>query len=354
MFVALALIPCVVLFIMMYKKDKVEKEPIGLMILLLVLGVFSVIPAFLLEIVPEIVILLIEELFLFGLIGQVFLTFVRCLCVGFAEEFSKYLLLKLGSWRNKNFTHRFDAVLYASVVALGFAGLENILYVCGNAFEAFDLGMTTALMRALLSVPGHMMFGVHMGMYYGDAKKFEVIGDRDAMKNSLWKAIWVPALLHTLFNFCLMISSEIPIVLLFYFGYIIYLYYVSFKKINSTSKNDFLIVPVPGSEDGYDNNFESAPDYGNTSYETSYGHGVNSGTSTSTSTELPAAFAAVMGSSASKAKPSPASSPVTSQVTEAENPDLEPQPAKPKFCTNCGNRLDPSMKFCGFCGSKVE
>lgn len=352
MFVALALIPCVVLFIMMYKKDKVEKEPIGLMILLLVLGVLSVIPALLLEIVPEIVIILIEELFLFGLMGQVFLTFVRCLCVGFAEEFSKYWLLKLGSWKNKNFTHRFDAVLYASVVALGFAGLENILYVCGNAFEAFDLGMTTAIMRALLSVPGHMMFGVHMGMYYGDAKKFEVIGDRDAMKKSLWKAIWVPALLHTLFNFCLMISSELPIVLLFYFGYIIYLYYVSFKKINRTSQNDFLIVPAPGFEDDYMNN----PNYASSSYETSYGHGVNSGTSasTSTSTELPAAFAAVMGSSASKIKSSPASSPVTSQAKEAEDPDLEPQPAKPKFCTNCGNRLDPSMKFCGFCGSRVE
>lgn len=348
MFVALALIPCVVLFIMMYKKDKVEKEPIGLMIKLLFFGVLSVIPALLLEIVPEVVILLIEELFLFGLMGQVFLTFVRCLCVGFAEEFSKYWLLKLGSWNNKNFTHRFDAVLYASVVALGFAGLENILYVCGNAFEAFDLGMTTAIMRALLSVPGHMMFGVHMGMYYGDAKKFEVIGDRDAMKKSLWKAIWVPALLHTLFNFCLMISSELPIVLLFYFGYIIYLYYVSFKKINRTSQNDFLIVPAPGSEDGYMNN----SNYASSSYETSYGHGVNSGTSTST--ELPAAFAAVMGTSASKTKPSPASSPVTSQVKEAEDPDLEPQPAKPKFCTNCGNRLDPSMKFCGFCGSRVE
>lgn len=352
MFVALALIPCVVLFIMMYKKDKVEKEPIGLMIKLLFFGVLSVIPALLLEIVPEIVIILIEELFLFGLMGQVFLTFVRCLCVGFAEEFSKYWLLKLGSWKNKNFTHRFDAVLYASVVALGFAGLENILYVCGNAFEAFDLGMTTAIMRALLSVPGHMMFGVHMGMYYGDAKKFEVVGDRDAMKKSLWKAIWVPALLHTLFNFCLMISSELPIVLLFYFGYIIYLYYVSFKKINRTSQNDFLIVPAPGSEEDHYNNFESAPNYGNTSYETSYGHGVNSGTSTST--ELPAAFAAVMGTSASKTKPSPASSPVTSQVTEAEEPDQETQPAKPKFCTNCGNRLDPSMRFCGFCGSRVE
>ncbi len=350
MFVALALIPCVVLFIMMYRKDKVEKEPIGLMIKLLFFGVLSVIPALLLEIVPEIVILLIEELFLFGLMGQVFLMFVRCLCVGFAEEFSKYWLLKLGSWNNKNFTHRFDAVLYASVVALGFAGLENILYVCGNAFESFDLGMTTALMRALLSVPGHMMFGVHMGMYYGDAKKFEVIGDRDAMKKSLWKAIWVPALLHTLFNFCLMISSELPIVLLFYFGYIIYLYYGSFKKINRTSKDDFLIVPAPGFEDDYMNN----PNYAGSSYETSYGHGVNSGMSKSTSTELPAAFAAVMGSSASKTKPSPASSPVTSQVTEAENPDLEPQAAKPKFCTNCGNRLDPSMRFCGFCGSRVE
>lgn len=131
-----------------------------------------------------------------------------------------------------------------------------------------------------------MMFGVHMGMYYGDAKKFEVVGDRDAMKNSLWKAIWVPA--H-------------------------------------------------GFEDENMNNLA-----------------YDSNTGTSASTELPAAFAAVMGSSASKTKPSPASSPVTSQVTEAENPDLEPQPAKPKFCTTCGNRLDLSMKFCGFCGSRVE
>ena len=70
------------------------------------------------------------------------------------------------AWNHPAFDYRFDAVVYCVFAALGFAALENILYVA-------QFGFAVAVSRALLSVPGHCFFAVYMGIYLGQAKMVE-------------------------------------------------------------------------------------------------------------------------------------------------------------------------------------
>ena len=53
--------------------------------------------------------------------------------------------------------------LYGASVSLGFATVENILYL-------LSFGIDTAFIRALLPVSSHALFGVVMGYYLGKAK----------------------------------------------------------------------------------------------------------------------------------------------------------------------------------------
>lgn len=80
------------------------------------------------------------------------------------------MFLHARTWRNPNFNYRFDGIVYAVFVSLGFAAFENIQYV-------LHYGLSVALPRAIFAVPGHMSFAVFMGLFYGRAKLYEAWGD---------------------------------------------------------------------------------------------------------------------------------------------------------------------------------
>ncbi len=79
------------------------------------------------------------------------------------EEISKWLVLYWIVWKSREFDEHYDGIIYAVFVSLGFALVENIMYVVNR-------GMGVALIRAVLSVPGHGSFGVLMGYYFSLAK----------------------------------------------------------------------------------------------------------------------------------------------------------------------------------------
>ena len=93
------------------------------------------------------------------------------------------------AWKHPAFDYRFDAVVYCVFSALGFAALENILYVA-------QFGLSVAVPRALLSVPGHFFFAVYMGIYLGEAKRAEREGEGFLRDRFLRESILVPVLLH--------------------------------------------------------------------------------------------------------------------------------------------------------------
>ncbi|HEU4798355.1 MAG TPA: PrsW family glutamic-type intramembrane protease [bacterium] len=90
-------------------------------------------------------------------------TALAALIIGAVEESAKLGALYLSVFRHAHFDEVMDGILYAVTASLGFATVENIGYVLQG-------GADVAILRAVLSVPGHAFFGAVMGFYVGVAK----------------------------------------------------------------------------------------------------------------------------------------------------------------------------------------
>lgn len=154
----LAIAPVTIIILYIYFKDKFEKEPIGLLFKAFLLGatVSILITTILGTIVGKLIPLLDEK----NILQQFLQAFI---VVALVEEFSKYLIVRFYAQRNKEFNEPFDGIVYAVIVSMGFAGLENILYV-------FQYGFETGVIRAFTAVPAHATFGILMGYFMGKAK----------------------------------------------------------------------------------------------------------------------------------------------------------------------------------------
>ena len=166
----LAVIPALLLCWYVYEKDRIEKEPLGLLILLFLAGAAAFLPSIALE---KTLVGAFDEAFRSQ--TEVSLTGVRtflttgaklghslsCALLGVAlvEEGLKFAVLVLITYKNKNFGHLFDGVVYALFVSLGFAAAENL------RFALMD-GWDTLLLRFVSSLPAHMIFGVISGICY--------------------------------------------------------------------------------------------------------------------------------------------------------------------------------------------
>jgi len=155
---ALALAPGAAIGLYIYFKDKYEREPISLVILSFFLGVVSVVITFILSF-PINKIIPIDQKSLSEQAVHAFLL------VALIEEFSKFIFVRWVLYPNKNFNEPFDGIVYAVSVGLGFAGLENILYVMSSSN-----GIATGIMRMFTAVPAHATFAVLMGYFMGRAK----------------------------------------------------------------------------------------------------------------------------------------------------------------------------------------
>jgi RsiW-degrading membrane proteinase PrsW (M82 family) len=227
--VYLAVIPAIFLMFYVYKADKVEKEPIGLLVKIFIGGVLTTISAIILETIGENVlsVFVYQDSYLFVFLENFFV-------VALAEEAGKYLVVKKVAWKHPAFNYTFDAVVYAVFASLGFAALENILYLT-------DATITTAVMRGVLAVPGHAIDAVFMGSYFGYAKRCEALGDKAGTKNNLRKALWIPVFIHGFYDFCLSVDFELAIVVFFVFEIFITIYAV--KKVKKLSASDTAIFP---------------------------------------------------------------------------------------------------------------
>lgn len=191
--VGAALLPVVVLLVYIYIKDRYQHEPIGQMLKGVLFGVLSGFLAVAIATGLQLVGLYPEE---YGTVRGAFKT--AFFGAAIPEESAKLFFLWLLLRRNKYFDEYFDGIVYAVTVGLGFAGLENVLYVI-DAEE----WQSVAFMRAILSVPGHYMFAVLMGYFYANAH----------FRNGGTMAIvlmWaVPVLMHGLFDAILMSGNVI-------------------------------------------------------------------------------------------------------------------------------------------------
>ena len=154
----LAIAPATVIIFYIYFKDKFEKEPIGFLFKNFLLGAtVSILLTVLLGGFANKIIPLTDVT---NVLQQFFKAFI---VVALVEEFSKYVIVKYYAQRNKEYNEPFDGIVYAVLVSMGFATLENVLYV-------FQHGVSTGIVRAFTAVPAHATFAILMGYFMGKAK----------------------------------------------------------------------------------------------------------------------------------------------------------------------------------------
>jgi RsiW-degrading membrane proteinase PrsW (M82 family) len=89
------------------------------------------------------------------------------------EELFKVLCLRWFIWRKPELDERMDGIVYATRAGLGFALVENVLFLMGTQSHGEYLGMYIG--RAILAVPGHAIYAGMMG-YFAARKRFDGVG----------------------------------------------------------------------------------------------------------------------------------------------------------------------------------
>jgi RsiW-degrading membrane proteinase PrsW (M82 family) len=221
----LSLAPVFIIAGYIYFRDKYEREPIGLLLLSLFFGALTVIPVLFLEG------FLSGFSSLFSGLGKA--AWNAFVVAAFSEELFKYVALYLLIWKRKEFNDKLDGIVYAVFISLGFAAVENVLYVMGNGFG-------TGITRAITAVPAHAIFGITMGFYFGMAKFYEK--KRYQLKQ---KALLYPIILHGIYDFILFTGIEW--LTLVFLGFLVFLYISGLKRIKQLSdqsiyKTDFNLL----------------------------------------------------------------------------------------------------------------
>ena len=211
--VAAAIIPAVILLFEIYKYDRLEKEPGRLLRSLVLKGIVATALA------------VVTEKIGIAVLGRVFPTdsfiyyvFLMYAVVGLSEEGFKYLLLRTSTWNSADFNCRFDGVVYAVFVALGFALWENISYV-------FSYGLGTALVRAVTAVPGHACYGL--------AKKQQIWGQEDMSVVSRTISVVLPVLIHGTYDLLAVLGNTWIFVI-----FIAVMFAISFATVKKQSAQD--------------------------------------------------------------------------------------------------------------------
>jgi RsiW-degrading membrane proteinase PrsW (M82 family) len=132
------------------------------------------------------------------------------------EEFFKWFILFFIIYPYVDFNEPFDGIVYGVAVSLGFATIENIFYLIAN-------GVGNAMVRALLPVSSHALFGVIMGFYIGKAKFTE--GNKVKW---VILSLLLPFILHGFYDYILL-SQEYCIYIIFPF--MIFLWWFGLRQV---------------------------------------------------------------------------------------------------------------------------
>lgn len=210
----IAVIPGIALTLAAYLTDRYDREPISLLMKVFILGCLSVIPAAIVE-----NFLMSFNIFRW-LLGPAYQAFI---VAGLTEEFFKREVVLRTAFRSHAFDEKLDGIIYAAFSALGFATVENIIYVVFR----FTTNPHIGIYRGVFSVPAHMLFAVTMGYYLSLAK----FSQKDITNRHYLRRSWlIPAILHGTFNFILM--SNLPRLMTLFIPFVVYLWAINLRKLN--------------------------------------------------------------------------------------------------------------------------
>jgi RsiW-degrading membrane proteinase PrsW (M82 family) len=193
--ILIALAPCLFMMWYFYHRDKYEPEPKKKILKIFLIGAIMVIPAGIIELV------LIAGLnaFVGGIVNIFIMSFI---IIAPAEELAKYLVVKRWIYRSLEFDEVMDGIVYTVAASLGFATVENILYIIPG-------GITVGIARAFLAIPGHAFFGALMGYYIGKAKF-----NKEKESQLITKGIILAILFHGLYDFLLLTETALALLVI--------------------------------------------------------------------------------------------------------------------------------------------
>jgi protease PrsW len=177
-----AILPGLLISFLIFRLDKYERESPGPMVLAFVLGAVATIPA------------VQFEKWIFGLValegppGLLRAMLLAFLVIALIEELIKFLILRYAAYPHAFFNEPFDGIVYAVLIAMGFATAENVVY-------ADRFGLETVLVRSLTAVPAHLMFGIIQG-YYAGLARFKVGQSLPLLR----KGLFISLLMHGVYD----------------------------------------------------------------------------------------------------------------------------------------------------------
>jgi protease PrsW len=193
----LAILPGLLICYLIFSMDKYEKEPKIHLFVCFVLGIFCTLPAINIE--------GIGANFIENHKGQLFYIFLfTTFVIGLTEEILKFFALLLYAYPRRGFNEPLDGIVYSTMIGMGFATLENLMY-------AQSFGMSAVLARAVTAVPAHGVFAVLMGFYVGKAKFEDNLNEKGKL---MLKGLAVSLLAHGIYDF-LLLQGEYQILMVF-------------------------------------------------------------------------------------------------------------------------------------------
>lgn len=223
-YVLAAVLPAVFLMRYVYKQDTIEKEPAYLLWSLVGMGVLAALASIVLEWIGQTVLNSTLDKN-----DPRYMYILAFLVVAVIEEGAKFFFLYRRTWNDINFNYRFDGIVYAVFVSLGFAAFENVKYV-------FSYGLSVALPRAILAIPGHMGFAVFMGIFYGRARLQADLGNKVGTVINLVIGYLMAVLLHGFYDSCCMVGTKQSTAVFVVFVAVMYL--VVFRLIKHESRTN--------------------------------------------------------------------------------------------------------------------
>lgn len=226
-----ALLPIAILMYYIYHKDKKSPEPTGQLVKAFFYGILSVPLSFCMSIPLGLIGVFPTEVT--SILGSVSTAFFGA---AIPEEIAKFIMLWLLLRKNPYFDEKMDGIVYAVCVSLGFAALENIMYLFSNAESYLSVG----IVRAIFAIPGHFCFGILMGYYYSLAEFYP----KTPKKNKVLILI-APILVHGLYDSILFIINVTPaisgILLIVFLIFCYKMWKYGSKSIQEHLKRDYLI-----------------------------------------------------------------------------------------------------------------
>ncbi|MEM6264821.1 MAG: PrsW family glutamic-type intramembrane protease [Bacteroidota bacterium] len=187
---ALALAPIIFVLVYVYLKDEFDREPLKYLVITFVLGFSTAFPV----------------VYVGGRLSMILgvsvtsppleLILYAFVVVALTEEAMKFIVLRFYNYPHKEFDEPYDGIMYGVTVSMGFAAIENLLYVLTDT----DEGMRVALLRMFTAVPAHAVFGITMGYFVGRAKFIE---GRGSAFWELCKGLLIAVILHGLYDYFL-------------------------------------------------------------------------------------------------------------------------------------------------------